>query len=420
MSDVEKLSDDNDTECLEPIKQRYLLCVGIICYQDQEGRRYLDQLWYKDLKEHLRYIKHLTLASPCQRGTIPTGLIPLDSDPLFDTVEFVDLPLAKGFATAVLQLPLTMALLWQAIQRADVVHSGVAGWPIPPGWLMTPMVKMLKKKYVIVVESAFWRLQPGAAVTFTSKLRADFSERMNRWCMDNTDLAVFTHDEYKESLLSHPERGHIIYCSWIDKDNILSHAEAQRVWRNKVSPEAKQLKILCAGRLTASKGILVLLEAMKLLDEAGISVKLDILGQGELREECDRASQISYKAIAIETLGTVPYGPPLFELMQSYHALIIPTISDEGHRVVYDAYSQSLPIIASNTVGLREIVQDGRTGVLIQPGDPAALADKLKWAAHNLNELESLGMYSLNIARTLTHQSMHQQRRQLILDTLHL
>jgi glycosyltransferase involved in cell wall biosynthesis len=417
-SDIKAVNQYCDLQPLSPIEQRYFLCIGIHCYRDAEGRRYLDQLWYKDLKEHLRYIKHLTLASPCQSGVPPAGAILLDTEGEFKGIQFIDLPAPRSFLAALLSLPVTIALLWQAIQQADIVHTGVAGWPISPGWLITPIAKILKKKLVIVVESAFWRLQPGVLATFTARKRSDFSEWLNRWCVNRTDLAIFTHEEYRESLLSQSERGHIIYCSWVDEENILADADAQKIWHEKISPEAQELKILFAGRLTASKGVLILLEAMKLLDESGLVVKLDILGQGELRETCDRASQQSYKAVEIQTLGTVPYGPPLFERMQSYHALVIPTISDEGHRVVYDAYAQALPILASNTVGLREIVQDQKTGVLIQPEDPVALANVLKWGLQNLEQLEGMGMASLKVARTLTHQQMHQQRWRLLLEML--
>jgi glycosyltransferase involved in cell wall biosynthesis len=153
---------------------------------------------------------------------------------------------------------------------------------------------------------------------------------------------------------------------------------------------------------------------MNLSDDEGLPIQLDILGQGELFEACVQASQQPRKTIKIRTLGTVSYGVELFQLMQNYHALVIPTISDEGHRVVYDAYSQALPVLASDTVGLREIVHPEETGQLIPPESSVALASTFKRAIQNFSELERMGVAALAVARSLTHKNMHQQRWYLL------
>ena len=404
---------------LPPITKPYLLVTNIKCYRDEKGVRYLDPLWHKDLLEHFHYLKNFTLAAPCEQIDPPKGAIALDSDPSFSNIQFVDLPSPNSFAEAILLLPATVVKLWQAIGKADIVHTGVAGWPIPMGWLATPIVQLRRKFYIIIVESAPWRLQPGLPVKIKARITAPICERLNRWCVNNTDLAIFTQKEYLKSLLTkRQERGYVIHASWIDEENIISEVEATEIWHKKVSSSTKELKVLFAGRLNASKGVLILLEAMKALDKDNIPVKLDILGQDELLSECERVSKLLQRATQIQILGTVPYGSEFFRILQEYHAIVVPSISDEQPRIVYDAYSQAIPVLASDTPGLRDCVQNGQTGMIANSNDPIALAALLKWSWQNLSQLENMGMASLKVARSMTHQTMHRERWQLLLNEL--
>jgi len=403
-----------DLEQLLPITQSYLLVIGIKCYRDQKGFRYVDQLWYKDIIQHLDYLKNFTIACPCQYQEPPKNAIALDHDPNFSNVQFVELPASNSLTQAIKLLPTTIFKLWQAVGSANIVHTEVAGWPIPLGWLVTPIVLLRQKLYVIVVESAPWRLQPGTNNKIPAKIRAYISEKLNRWCVNNTDLAIFTQEEYKQSLLTkHQDQGHIIHASWIDEENVIAEAQAQAIWQKKNSTSTKELNILLPGRLVANKGVLVLLEAMKILDKKSITIKLDILGEGELFAECQTVSQ-SLQNTKIRMLGTLPYNSDFFNLLQNYHAIVVPTISDEQPRIAYDAYSQAVPIIGSDTAGMRDCVQQNKTGILIKPNDPIALAELIEKSWQNLDELEFMGMASLEVARGMVHRTMHKKRWSLL------
>jgi glycosyltransferase involved in cell wall biosynthesis len=79
-----------------------------------------------------------------------------------------------------------------------------------------------------------------------------------------------------------------------------------------------------------------------------------------------------------------------------------------------DAYSQGVPVIASDTTGLRSCVYEGETGLLCAPGDPAILAQLLRYASNHREDLHRFGMNSLARARKMTHQGMHQTRAKLL------
>ncbi|PZV23557.1 MAG: hypothetical protein DCF12_18805 [Snowella sp.] len=399
---------------LPTIQVPYLFVVNIQCYQDKSGDIYLDPLWYKDLKKHLYYLKNFTLACPCIYEQAPEGFVNLMSDSLFSEIIIVNLPQPKNYLHALWLLPTTLVMLWKAIQSSTIVHCGIAGWPIPLGWFTTAIAKLQGKYLLIIVESAPWRLKPGIPASFRNRIEAIIWEKMGRWCLNRSDLALFTQAEYKESLLTkRKDQAYITPASWIDEEIILSEEKAIEIWNQKlVNPT--YLKLIFVGRLVPEKGLLVLLKAMEILKEKQIPITLDILGEGEMLATCQQASDTYSEITQINILGTVSYGREFFNILQKYHAIAVPSLSDEQPRIVYDGYSQAIPILASKTAGLQDVVQDNVTGKLVHPNDVNALADLLESSWQNLEELKLMGMESLHIARGMTHQKMHEQRWEIL------
>jgi glycosyltransferase involved in cell wall biosynthesis len=390
--------------------------INVPLYRDKDGTTYAGQLWFKDLAEHLSYLDSFTLACPVLEGTPAEIAVSLQSDLRFSRIQIVALPAARSLARALLVLPRTAWRLLRAVRSVEVIHAGIAGWPIPYGWIVTPMAKLLGKKLVIIVESAPWRLNAGLPQGLKSRITAGVYERLARWCLNRADLAIFTQDQYRRSLLvREPERGHVIHASWIDEDVIISDARAEAIWRQKVDRNSGGLTLLFAGRLEPQKGVAVLLEAIRALARKNIPVTVDILGSGALAAECSEASAELQGATRVNMLGTVAYGAPLFELLQRYHAVVLPSISDEQPRIVYDAYSQGVPLLASGTAGLRDCIQESQTGWLVEPNDVEELSSVIERAAGNVEELRRMGMEALRAARSMTHQRMHLERQHLLL-----
>jgi glycosyltransferase involved in cell wall biosynthesis len=404
---------ETDDEQLPPITRPYLLCLNVRSYLDARRVRYLDLLWLKDLQQHTRYLKNLTVACPCERGEPPPGAVAWN--PPAAGIRFIDLLSPKGLFGAIAQFPWTALQIWKAIGRSEIVHLGVAGWPIPFGWFAWPMAVIRRKPYVIVVESAPWRLAPGLPVTWKARVREWISETLSRWCVNHAGLIILTQEGYRKTLLTRAShRGHIVQASWLDYENILAPAEAVQSWSSKKLSSSGTLKLLFAGRLERSKGVMLLLDAIRLLVREELPVEVDILGEGKLGDECKQASD-TWGAGKIKVLGTIPYDSGFFDLLRRYHAVVVPNLSDEQPRIVYDAYSQAVPILASDTLGLRECVQHGKTGLMSQGDDPADWAALFKWCLDHPDELKKMGETGLETARKMTHAAMHRKRWRLLL-----
>ena len=163
---TKRLSD----EPLQPIALAYLICLNVKHYRDARGVHYFDPLWHKDVIQHVRYLENITLACPCHVGVPPPDAIPWTA-PLPE-IRFIDLPDPDTVWKAVLRLPATSVRLWKAIGRTGIVHTGIAGWPIPLGWAASALAFLRGKPCVIIVESAPWRLRPGLRVTLKQRLKA--------------------------------------------------------------------------------------------------------------------------------------------------------------------------------------------------------------------------------------------------------
>ena len=415
-------ADVGAAETLAPIQPRYLLVIGIRCYGDRDGKRWVDAMWHKDLAQHVRYLTNLTLAAPLQVGEVKPGMVCLDDDPALRDVRFIDLPNPRSVPALILRLPTSIRTLWKAIGRADVVQGGVAGWPMPLGWMVIPLAKLRGKFVVVNVESAFWRVfgDDKGRSPLRKRMRAKMSEIINRWCVRRADLATFTQEGYRRELLGDDEtRGHVVHASWVDETHVLDDASADRAAREKRDASPDAVSLLFAGRLAEEKGVALLLQAVAELSKHDVPLRLDFIGDGELLSQVTRAAERSATGAAkIRVLDPAPYGPEFFALLRRYEALVVPSISDEQPRVVYDAYSQAVPVLATNTSGLRDCVTDGQTGRLVECNDPAALASLLRWSAENRDTLRDLGHNALELARRRTHRAMHDARWRLLSEAL--
>ena len=157
----EYVGESLDREKLIRLTLPYLLVVEqqLPLYRDSTGQLFADELWHKDLLMHLGYVDHLMIASPCREQDPPPDAKPLPSDR--STFEVVELPAQKSLVHSLRGMPTIVARLCRAIRKAGIVHSAIAGWPIPMGWIVTPLAIIFRKPLVIVVESAPWRLQHG-------------------------------------------------------------------------------------------------------------------------------------------------------------------------------------------------------------------------------------------------------------------
>ncbi len=278
------------------------------------------------------------------------------------------------------------------------------------------MAKLRGKFVLNVIESAPWRLGWRRPISLRRLLRGALFEAAARFCVNISDLVVATHVGYLDSLMlkARRHRGHVLSASWIDASLILTASEARTSWMEKQRDPSRPLRVVFAAGLTPSKGLQILLDALEILDRRVTALEVEVYGEGPLRGACEAAAGRLGRGVSLKLCGKLAYGPGFFEMLRGHDVLVAPTISDEQPRIVYDAFSQALPVIASDTAGMTECVTDGRNGRVVPAGDAPALADALAWASAHRDRLRDFGIAALDDAAALTHETMHSRRAALI------
>jgi len=130
---------------------------------------------------------------------------------------------------------------------------------------------------------------------------------------------------------------------------------------------------LFVGRLSAEKGAEVLLQAWQKLKG---TIPLVIMGDGPLREPLE--SEAAARNLSNITFAGWRSRAEILSAMKSASLLITPSLWYEGFPMtVVEAFACEIPVICSRLGGLREIVEDGSTGLHFNPGDAEDLAGKL-------------------------------------------
>jgi glycosyltransferase involved in cell wall biosynthesis len=146
-------------------------------------------------------------------------------------------------------------------------------------------------------------------------------------------------------------------------------------------------RLLFVGRLTPQKGVDLLLRAMAELPR---DVSLDVVGDGV---EADALRRL---AISLELAPRVRWHPPmpqsgLVDFYRAATALVVPSVDEGLGLVAVEAQLCETPVVAFDSGGLRDIVSDGETGILVRSVSAAALAVALSDLLRRPDRGASLG-----------------------------
>ncbi len=142
-----------------------------------------------------------------------------------------------------------------------------------------------------------------------------------------------------------------------------------------------ELRLLFVGRLEGRKGIDVLLEAVPQLLEQFPSLQVDIVGNDTLAGPDGRTYRASFedKPLALEMRRRVRFhgevdGPTLRALYKACDLFVAPSRYESFGLVFVEAMMFGKPSIGTAVGGIPEVVSNGHTGILVEPGNGVALA----------------------------------------------
>ena len=154
----------------------------------------------------------------------------------------------------------------------------------------------------------------------------------------------------------------------------------QRFIPGRIRRHEKQL--LFAGRLVAKKGVEFLLQAMPRIRQAHPDVSLLIVGHGPEKDRLENLTRELHIEASVEFRGGVP-NDELPRYYQTSSIVIFPSVVDpQGDRegfglVLVEALGCACAAVISDLPAMRDIVTDGRTGIIVPQKDPDAIAEQV-------------------------------------------
>jgi glycosyltransferase involved in cell wall biosynthesis len=142
-----------------------------------------------------------------------------------------------------------------------------------------------------------------------------------------------------------------------------------------IAPVSTARVIGTAGRLVPIKGIVYLIRAFASLRVEMPGLRLEIAGSGPERTAIENESQLHGLTDCVTFLDWQAELAPVFA---GWDVFALPSLEEGFGIAALEAMAAGLPVVATAVGGVPELVEDGRTGWLVPPANPDALADRLR------------------------------------------
>lgn len=174
--------------------------------------------------------------------------------------------------------------------------------------------------------------------------------------------------------------------------------------KDKLKPlgdKGNPLRVCFAGLMMSSKGAHTMVEAIIKLKRQQIYIEGCIAGgsfQAGYRESLENIIQKNQIENIIFT-GQLTRDC-LARCMRLHHVCVFPSIHPEAFGIVgAEAMASGLVLVSSGVGGAKELVIEGKTGYLFEPGNANDLAERLRWLCNNPKEMRSVSKEGLKHAR---------------------
>jgi glycosyltransferase involved in cell wall biosynthesis len=200
-------------------------------------------------------------------------------------------------------------------------------------------------------------------------------------------------------------------ASWVRECDIVPAQEL----REKLKETSKKdpLRVLYSSSLIYRKGILTAIKSFEILRERKTPVTLTILGEGPLKNDIQRIIKNGGLNNHVGYAGYVPY-THFYRTLRQYDAVLIPNLSDEQPRILFDALANGVAVIASDIEAFRDVVSNGQNARLFSKDDPTELASVIEELSGNRQLLRELIENGVETSRMYTQEKVYGHRMKVI------
>jgi glycosyltransferase involved in cell wall biosynthesis len=156
-------------------------------------------------------------------------------------------------------------------------------------------------------------------------------------------------------------------------------------------------RALTVANLRVEKGHDVLIDAIAMHGRGLADIEFQLVGDGPCREGLERRVRdhgISHRVRFLGERHDIP------QLLADADLFILPSRTEAFPNSVMEAMAAGLPVVASGVGGVLELVEHGRSGVLVPPDEPRALADAIAALASDPRRAHALGCAARETVQT--------------------
>ena len=177
-----------------------------------------------------------------------------------------------------------------------------------------------------------------------------------------------------------------VYCikNFINTDSFFIH--------NGLMERDNKLHIICVRRLVEKNGVLFAVQAMC---DVSDDVVLHVVGDGPETEKIKQCIEKHHLENKVVLHGSL-VNEQVIKLYETCDAAIVPSITVNGLQEAtsisaLEAMAAGMPIIVSSIGGLRQLVEDGKTGLWSEEQNSHSIAEKMMWIVNNKKNAVEMG-----------------------------
>ena len=268
----------------------------------------------------------------------------------------------------------------------DVVHCHT---PVGAGITRIVAKNMHQRKPVIIYTAHGFHFYKGAPVFNWAVFFP-----IERWLSKYTDIIVtINQEDYANALRFH--RSKVVYSPGVGvnikrfRDTIVDVSAV----RNSLGLSNQTIIVLSVGEINNNKNQETVIKALARIDNQNIVYV--ICGQGKNRKKCE---QLAKKMGLREKVIFTGYRTDTEKLYKSADIFVFPSRREGLGLAAIEAMAAGLPLITTNSGGIKEYSVDGLTGIVVSPDDEEQIAQAIKKLSMEPQLRLRMGMTNISIA----------------------
>ncbi len=181
----------------------------------------------------------------------------------------------------------------------------------------------------------------------------------------------------------------VVVPNGVDPDDIGLDSCPIRIKLPRCQDNISPIRLLYVGRFSVEKGIQTLIAACKLLKLRGVIFKLNLIGDGPLRSQLENMVLVSELSKDIFFLGKLEK-KYIGRYYQDADLLCVPSLSEPLATVAIEALIAGTLVLGSNIGGTPFILENGKSGVLVPPSSPEAMATAIQKLTSGSRDMDFL------------------------------